>query len=892
MLWSRFLRRKALKDNRALKLVIVESPAKAKTISRFLGKEYTVAASYGHVRDLPSSAAEIPAAFKSKPWARMAVDTENGFVPIYVIPRDSKKNISELKKLLQTADEVILATDEDREGESISWHLLEILKPKAPVKRIAFHEITATAIEDALASPRNVNMDLVRAQESRRILDRLFGYSLSPVLWKKVGPKLSAGRVQSVAVRLVVEREEERKAFVISDYWSIEAKLSAAGKEFVASLTEIDGRRPAVGKDFDGTTGRLKDTKEIARGVIHLTEAEAKRISRELETCLPWWVLRVEQKEARQRPYPPYMTSSLQQGASAVLNMSPRQTMMIAQRLYEGVDLGGGEREGVITYMRTDSLTLSEKALAEAGHFIKSKFGESYYDGPRRYATKSKNAQEAHEAIRPTHFTRTPDQLRPFLESKELDLYRLIWNRAVASQMTDARLLKTTVDFQAQPQGKNAVLRANGSVVVFPGFLRIADSSQKDAELPEVREGQRVGKGEALQLDAMEPNSHQTQPPARYTEASLIQRLEEEGIGRPSTYAPIISTIQQRGYVERKGKALLPTFLAIGVVSILRDHFTEYVDIGFTARMEDALDEISNGRQDSLDFLTEFYHGKGKFGGGLVLQIENELPKMVYPAIAVGKDPKSGDPITVRLGRNGPYLLRGEGGPENTATLPQEITYEELTPEKAAELIEGKVKTNEALGLDPVSGQKVFGLIGPYGPYVQLGEAIGTKKPRRMGLPKGMTLADVNLETALRLLELPRTLGTHPESKKPISASLGRFGPFVKHESDFRSIGQGDDVLTITLERALELFAQPKRSRQRKFKSLANLGADPVSQQEIHLCEGKYGPFVTNGSVNVSIPKGAAPTSITLEQALAMLSEAAKAPRRAAKPRKRKPTGK
>lgn len=856
-----------------LKVVIVESPAKAETISRFLGADYQVVASYGHIRDLPSSADEVPEEIKSKPWATMAVDTDNGFTPVYVVTKESKRRISELKKIVKNAEEVILATDEDREGESISWHLLETLQPKAPVKRIAFHEITKTAIEEALRNPRGINYDLVRAQESRRVLDRLYGYSLSPLLWKKVRPKLSAGRVQSVAIRLVVEREEERKAFILAEYWNVEAELAKEGIQFGAALVSLDGKRPAAGKDFDGKTGLLKHE---GGQVVHILAEDAERLRNLFTENLPWRVARVEQKETRQRPQPPFITSTLQQAASSLLNMPPRRTMQVAQALYEGVDLGSGVREGLITYMRTDSLTLSGKALQEAGEVIKRLFGEKFYNGPRRYATKSKNAQEAHEAIRPTHLDRTPDQLKPFLSKEELALYRIIWNRAIASQMADATLMKTVIDFEVEAEGVKAGLRSNGSVVAFPGYLKVADVAQKDTVLPQVEEGERVGPSESIQLLNVASKMRQTQPPSRYTEASLIQRLEEEEIGRPSTYAPTITTIEQRGYVMREGKALAPTFLAVAVVSLLRKHFQEYVDLGFTARMEDALDEISNGRLNSTEFLSGFYRGNDAFGKGLAKQIEHELPRIEFPAIPVGLDPESGESIVVRLGRNAPFLQRGEAGSGKTAPVPNDVSFEELTVDKALELLRVREQTNEALGVHPETGEKIYAQLGPYGPYVQLGEATESKKkPKRASLPKGMKLEEVDIAVAVRLLSLPRELGADPGTGETITASVGRFGPYVKRGSDFRSLGKDDDVYTVELSRALELLSQPKRSRTQTKKVLRTLGEHPESGKTIELCDGRYGPFVTDGEVNASLPRGADPESYALTEAVELIAQAA-----------------
>ncbi len=870
-----------------MKLVIVESPAKAKTISRFLGKEYQVVASYGHIRDLPTSAAEVPKEIKEKAWARMAVDIENNFTPYYVIPSESKKRVSELKKLAAGAEEIVLATDEDREGESISWHLLEILKPKVPVRRIVFHEVTKSAIDEAIRTPRNVDNQLVRAQESRRILDRLYGYSLSPVLWKKVGPNLSAGRVQSVAVRLVVEQEEARRAFHKAEYWDIEALLTSSNMEFKATLISLNDQRLATGKDFDANTGELK-----TRNTIALQEENARIVCDALKTNLPWQVTRMEQKHTRQRPAPPFITSTLQQAASSLMNMSPAQTMRVAQYLYEGVDMGGGEREGLITYMRTDSVTLSEKALHEAEQLIVEQFGARYHMGARRYSTKSKSAQEAHEAIRPTDLLRSPDSLQDVLKKEELALYRLIWNRTVASQMADADLLKTTIDFVANiPEGP-AILRANGSVVDFPGYLRVADTNQKDTELPPIEEGWRVGPNEQIQLNESTPLKHETQPPARFTEASLVRRLEEEGIGRPSTYAPTISTIQNRGYVLKRGNTLVPTFKGIAVVMLLRKHFNDYVDLGFTARMEDVLDDIAQGDHDWVDFLSHFYHGDGQFGNGLIKTIESALPEIDFPAIEIGQELGTNQPLFVRLGRNGAFLQRGEGGSENIVSLPEDITYDELSETKAGEMFEAKARGNEGLGHDPETGQRVYALIGPYGPYVQLGEADKDSKvkPKRASLPKGTEIVEVTLETALEYLSLPRELGNQPETGEKITAAIGRFGPYVKCGSEFRSLQAEDSVFKITLERALELLAQPKRTRQTKVL-IREIGTTSDGEHTIGLYKGRYGPYVTDGTVNASLPKDSDPDTLTLEEAQKMISEAAttKKKRPAAK---KKPTAK
>lgn len=862
-----------------MKLVIVESPAKAKTIGKFLGRDYKVVASFGHVRDLPQSAGDIPPAYKDKPWARLGVDVDNGFKAVYVAQKESRKHLTELKKLCKDADEVVLATDEDREGESISWHLLEELKPKVPFFRIAFHEITKTAIDQAMASPRGLNDQLVRAQETRRILDRLFGYELSPVLWKKVRTKLSAGRVQSVAVRLVVEREEERRAFHTAEYWDVDAALSAGGKPFTATLVSLDGQRVAQGKDFDAATGGLKGSN--GDRVAWLDAAGARAVAGALAANTPWRVGAVDQKEARQRPQPPFITSTLQQAASSACGFAPRRTMQVAQRLYEGVDLGGGEREGLITYMRTDSVVLSEKALREAEAVIKRLFGERYHNR-QQYTTKSKMAQEAHEAIRPTHLDKTPEQVAQYLTAEELKLYRLIWNRTIASQMAHAELLKTVVDFNATADGgRAAVLRANGSVVTFPGFLRVMEGLQKETELPPLREGMTAGPGGDIAIEKVEPVKHETQAPARFTEASLVRRLEEEGIGRPSTYAPTISTIQAREYVERAGQALAPTYLGIAVTLLLRRHFGEYVDVGFTARMEDVLDNIAEGGQDWKAFLHDFYFGdRHDYGQGLKPQIAAQLPDIEYPVIPVGETP-DGQPLVVRLGRSVPFLQRGEGGEGNTASIPSGLYYDELTVEKALEVLENRSKSGEGLGRDPETGLDVYALNGSYGPYVQLGlVAEGKTKLKRASLPKDTDVNRVTLETALKYLSLPRNLGAHPEKGKPVVATIGPYGPYVGCDGEFRSLPKDPEaVFNIDLVGALALLAQPKGVRAKKL--IKALGVMPGTDTPVEVYEGRYGPYVTNGAVNATLPKSSPPEQVTLDTALELLAASEKKPRKA-----------
>ncbi|MCP4292184.1 MAG: type I DNA topoisomerase [bacterium] len=851
-----------------MKLIIVESPAKARTITRFLGKEYQVSSSYGHIRDLPGSASEIPAKFKKEPWARLGVDPSNGYEPIYVVSKDSKKQVAELKKLMKSADEILLATDEDREGEAISWHLLEVLKPKVPVSRISFHEITKSAIQEALDNPREIDMQLVRAQEGRRILDRLFGYSLSPVLWKKVRTKLSAGRVQSVAVRLVVEKEEERQAFHMAEYYDVEAALVSEGMEFAARLTGVNETRLAGGKDFDPDTGELK--KPNTR--VHLHKDLAGVLAEGSEKNVPWKVAGITRKEATQRPSPPFTTSTLQQAASGRLRQSPQRVMRIAQRLYEGIALAGGGREGLITYMRTDSLTLSEKALAETENLIRDQYGADYTDGPRRYKTKSKGAQEAHEAIRPTDISRTPQMMDPYLDSDELGLYTLIWNRTVASQMTNAKLDKTVVEFSTKVNDKDLIFRSNGSIVRFPGFLKVYGDRGKDALLPNLQEGQAVG-GNAtdqpvVKITEVLPIKHETQPPARYTEASLIKKLEDEGIGRPSTYASVIGTIQSRDYVSKKGGALIPSYIGIAVTHLLREHFQTYVNTEFTALMERELDLIAEGKFDWVEFLDGFYHGSADNERGLEKAIEEELPEIEFPRILVGTDPKTGGAIVLRIGRNYVYV-RVEGEEDRSATLPVDLLIDELTPQKALDLIIAKDKSKEPIGQHPETGQNIYSLSGPFGPYLQLGEQEEDKKPKRISLGKGTDQSKVDLEFALRLLSLPRDIGIDPETEKPVRAGLGRFGPYVERNRVFVSVDSVDTLFSIGLDEALE-----KIRNKNKKTVLKEIGVHPESGEPLQVLKGRYGPYVTHNKVNATIGKGRDPEDVTVEDALALLKEA------------------
>ena len=868
-----------------MKLVIVESPAKGKTIERFLGRDYEVAASFGHIRDLPRTAKEIPSRLRSQPWARLGVDVDGDFEPVYVIPAESKKHITALRKKVRSADEIILATDEDREGESISWHLLEVLKPRIPVQRIAFHEITSSAIRAALANPRQVDGQLVRAQETRRVLDRLFGYSLSPVLWKKVRAGLSAGRVQSAALRLVVEREEERQRFGSTEYWAVKATLAEAapaernGEEagFAADLIRTGGKTVATAKNFDARTGALRRS----GGVVVLDEAAAARVARETMATRPWRVGRVEEKESRRRPAPPFITSTLQQAASSKLRMTPRRTMRLAQQLYEGVNLGGGDRQGLITYMRTDSVSLSQAALAETAAFIRENLGASYHQR-RQFATRSRSAQEAHEAIRPTSIRRTPESLRGILEADQLKLYGLIWRRALASQMADARIARTIIEFRVDAGEHGHIFRSVGTVVRFDGFLRVWGTSRKDVILPRLVEGQIVGGDEpavlkprsgdepAARIDIIEVNplGNHTQPRSRFSEATLVRKLEEEGIGRPSTYEPTLAKLRERNYAIRKKGVLVPTYVGLCVTHLLRDHFPHYVDLKFTAGMEDSLDRIAGGSVDHVRFLSDFFRGDGDGAPGLEMRIEEELPRIDYPALAVGDDPATGDPLLVRIGKQHVFLQRGREKDSPRATLPVDLLIDELTPEKASELIELRLRGRSPLGRDDETGLNIYVRTGPFGPYAQLGE--DDAEPKRASLPKGMSPEQVDLDFALRLLSLPRMLGEDPGTGQPVKAGLGRYGPYVNRAKTYRNLDSVERAFDITLEEALQLLnVKPRRP------VLAVAGRHPETDEPLNIYRGRYGPYVTDGKVNASIPRGRSPESLGVDEALDLLARAA-----------------
>jgi DNA topoisomerase I len=834
------------------RLVIVESPAKARTIAGYLGPEFIVESSVGHIRDLPDSAAEIPEKYKGEAWARLGVDVEHGFEPLYVVDPDKKKKVAELRKLLTGADELLLATDEDREGEAIAWHLLEVLKPKVPARRMVFHEITRDAIERALDETRDVDERLVDAQESRRILDRLYGYEVSPVLWKKVMPRLSAGRVQSVATRLVVQRERERMAFRAAAWWDLVATFDP--ESFEARLVSVEGRRVATGRDF-GPDGQLK-------GEAHQLDEEAARGLAERLEGSSFSVSRVERKPYGRRPSPPFMTSTLQQEASRKLRYSAQTTMRLAQRLYEN---------GYITYMRTDSTTLSESALTAAREQATSLFGAEYVPPePRRYERKVKNAQEAHEAIRPSGDRfRTPQDVKSELSPDEHALYELIWMRTIASQMKDAQGQTVSLRIAGDSNsGESVEFGASGTVITFRGFLAAYEEGRDDdrpaKDDDEERRLPNLAEGDSVELKALEPQGHETSPPARYTEATLVRTLEELGIGRPSTYASILGTILDRGYVFKRGTALVPAFLAFSVVALLEQHFGRLVDYDFTARMEDDLDRIAAGDEHRVEWLGRFYFGDGT--GGLH-ELVSDLASIDAREI---NSLEIGDGIVLRVGRYGPYLER-DGA---RASVPEELAPDELTVEKAEELL-AQPSGDRELGTDPDSGLPIVAKTGRYGPYVTEVLPEGSKeKPRTASLFKTMSLDTIGLHDALRLLQIPRVVGVAPDGEE-IMARNGRYGPYVQKEKESRSLESEEQLFTITVEEALALLAQPRQRRGQRAaqKPLREIGTDPVGGKEIVLKEGRFGPYVTDGETNASLRKGDDPETVTLDRAVELLAE-------------------
>ncbi|HIG75424.1 MAG TPA: type I DNA topoisomerase [Bacteroidetes bacterium] len=851
------------------RLVVVESPTKARTIRQFLPPGFQVEASMGHIRDLPSSAKEIPAKVKKEKWARLGVNVNEGFEPLYVVPSEKKKTVKQLKDALKGADELYLATDEDREGESIGWHLLQVLNPKVPVKRMVFHEITRDAILRALEQTREIDSRLVDAQEARRILDRLVGYSVSPVLWKKIAPKLSAGRVQSVAVRVLAQREWERLDFVTASYWDLKATLAKAGVDFEAKMTHYGERRLATSKDFDENTGKLKDGSDA----LQMDEDTARPLAERLAGAT-WRVAEVEKKKARRTPAAPFITSTLQQEANRKLGLPARQAMRVAQKLYE---------QGLITYMRTDSPTLSGEAIEAARRSVESRYGAEYLSPkPRQFSAKVRNAQEAHEAIRPAG-TEMKTARQHGLTGVEAKVYDLIWKRTVASQMADAQLLRTRAEIlAAEGTDDESTFRANGQVIVFPGFFRAyvegkddpsAALDDRDNPLPDLSEGDRPD------CRTVEPIGHETKPPARYTDATLVRALEAAGIGRPSTYASIIDTIVNRGYVNRNRSQLIPTFTGLATNQLLERNFERLVDTGFTAKMEEELDQIASGDEERRPYLERFFNGEE----GLEKLIEKRLDTIDPREVSELKHTKW-EPFVIRVGRYGPYVE--DTRTNETKSIPPEWAPADVTHDMLDELA-GKESGDRPLGIHPEHEVPVLLKIGPYGPYVQLGDdEEGGKKPKRMSLPKGTEPDDVDLDLGVQLLGLPRTLGEHPETGDAIKASIGRYGPYVQQNRTFASLKpqEGDNVLTVGLERALELLAE----KAQKNKPLRVLGDHPETGDPIEVRSGRYGPYVKHQKTNATLPKTLDPMEVTLERAVELIDAKAAQKKTKRKPRKKK----
>lgn len=834
------------------KLVIVESPTKAKTIRKFLGKNYIVESCMGHIRDLPQSAKDIPEKVKKEKWAQLGVNVDKNFEPLYCIPKDKTKVIKNLKDKLSEADELYLATDEDREGESISWHLLEVLKPHVPTKRMVFHEITKEAIQKSLDQTREIDYNLVRAQEARRVLDRLVGYTISPLLWKKVAFGLSAGRVQSVAVRLVVDREKERIRFKKSSYFGLLAELEKSGQSFESKIQSYKNKKIATGKDFDGLTGKLAEGKDLTV----LDESLANSVLNEIKNK-SWIVMDVEEKPISRKPYPPFITSTLQQESNRKLGLSSRETMQVAQKLYE---------QGFITYMRTDSTSLSNEAINAAREAILEKYGKDYLpSSPRSYeGKKAKGAQEAHEAIRPAGISfQDPDETG--LTGAQFKLYDLIWKRTMASQMTDARQKQVSAKISAG----EAVFSSTGTTIEFPGFLRAyvegSDDPEADLESREVRLPQ-LKVNDNLKLNKIDPTSHETKPPARYTEASLVQTMEKEGIGRPSTYASVIGTIIDRGYIRKSGSALVPTFTAMVVSKLLSRHLTRYVDLGFTSQMEQSLDHIADGDLNWENYLKSVYNGPE----GLKANVEAQQDK-INPDEARTIKLEGLDKYEFHVGRYGAYVKTKRDGDDVSASIPDAEAPADMTSEHVEKLIDQKLKGADSLGVDPETGKKIYVLTGRYGPYVQLGES-DDEKIKRGSLPPGVEPADVDLKIALEILSLPKTLGKHPDTQKDIKVGIGRFGPFVLHDGDYRSIPKTETVFSMDLKKALDLLAQPKKGRG-KASALKEFGEHPELKISVSLFNGPYGPYLKAGKENIGLPEGTTVEQLTSEAAFALVKE-------------------
>ena len=842
-------------------LVIVESPTKARTIAKFLPKGFVVKASVGHVRDLPNNATEVPAKIKKEPWGRLGVNVAQDFAPVYVVPKDKQVLVKEMRAAVKQADRIYFATDEDREGEAISWHLLELLQPKVPFERLVFHEITKTALQKSLESPRGINNDLVRAQETRRIVDRLFGYGVSPLLWKKMLPRLSAGRVQSVAVRLLVERERARIRFTEATYWGLKARFAKGGTDFEADLIAVAGQRVAIGKDFDQDTGTLKASAGKTGGLPLVLAADAARRLTEGARSSQPRVVSVEEKPFSASPQAPYVTSTLQQEANSKFRFQARHTMRLAQQMYES---------GFITYMRTDSTVLSDEAKTAARNLIVERFGNEYLSkSVRYYRNKVKNTQEAHEAIRPAGGQfRAVGEVRRRLGHEAAKLYEMIWRRTLASQMPDARGTNSTVLIAAG----DGHFRATGKTIEFPGFLKAYSAEAVPGDSPidaKERVLPKMSQDDTVSVVSVEASEHRTQPPQRFSEGSLIRELERLGIGRPSTWATIVDLVQSRAYAFKKGVALVPTFTAMAVVGLLEKHFAHLADYEFTAKLEDQLDAIARGELERLQYLKSFYFGNG-FKGLQTLIEDGEAgidPREVC-SVPLGNS-ATGEVVEVRIGRYGPFISNGT----ERCSIPDDLPPDELSVARAMELLEAAGKGPLELGTDPQSDRPVYLKQGRYGPFVQLGDQGDDNATKRASLLQDMAPESVDLKLALQLLSLPRTLGSHPGSGSDVLAANGRYGPFVKCDQEIRSIPAGTSPLEITLGAALELLSREKFTRRNAARAepLKIVGQHPTTNVELKVLSGRYGPYVTDGKVNASLPRDAAPENVTIEQAVDLL---------------------
>ncbi len=855
----------------ATKLVIVESPAKAKTIGSYLGSDYEVQASIGHIRDLMPNAKGLPDDLRKKWWSDYAVDVDNGFEPFYEVPPEKAAQVKKLRDAMKGKDTLVLATDEDREGEAISWHLLQVLKPNKSVKvqRIAFHEITRDAIQRALQAPRDIDGHLVEAQETRRILDRLYGYTLSPVLWSRVMKNLSAGRVQSPAVKIIVEREMERKNFRSATYWDLKAEFEASEQKFQAELKEVDGLRVANGSDFEDTTGQLREGR--VDKVLWISQERAAELAGLAKEAKPYVVSRLDTTEGTEKPAPPFMTTTLQQDANRKFGYAADRTMRIAQTLYEGVDLGG-EQVGLITYMRTDSLSLSAEAISGMRDFIKQNYADCLPPKPVQYTSKVKNAQEAHEAIRPTDANRRPQDVARYLNDDQLKIYTLIWQRAIASQMLPSRVLRTEVDVTTKAENTALTFRASGKQVLFDGFRRLYTETREEEAEPADRMLPRLAEGMEVALGDLNEQIHETKPPSRFTDATLIKKLEEMGIGRPSTYASIISVIVDRGYVRKAGRQLVPTFRAFFAFQVLENNFQELMDLGFTARMDEVLDEISEGKENPKSYLDGFFLGER----GLKTLVDARKREIAYPNVLVGQHPEDAADIIVRNGKDGrPFLQHGDATTKRFADIPDDVAPADLTVDMAVELLNKKSAPAESIGFDPTTGRRLI-LKYRQGYYLEVErtpEEIENKvKPTWVSLPPDADPKTLSQEDLNYLCSLPKTIGKHPETNQVIEFRIGKFGPYLESGEERRTVEDWRLAQDLDVDRAVEILAMPKGRPVRKVSApIAEFGEIEGAAGPVKVLAGRFGPYVTDGTTNATLPKGIDPAKFTAEDAKVLL---------------------